>query len=212
MTGSAANDAECIDVALGRFGAVVDRGLREVLAEDGDVRILGEALDDAALPDFLAREAPRVVVLNDASLAEQSFCERLCAVGPEVGVVVVSQWRTPGYGARLLASGVAMCMSIDASASDIRRAVRLAAAGTQALAPLEDCSIQVTHLTGIASLTLRERDVLRLLSLGEGNAAIALRLTISIETARSHVKNIFRKLGVATRRELVGVAVPDNFW
>jgi DNA-binding NarL/FixJ family response regulator len=212
MTGEAANGAGRIDVALGRFGAVVDRGLREVLAEDRDVRILGEPLDDAALPEFLESAAPQVVVLSEASVAERSLCRRLCDVQRKVGLVVVAQWPTNGYGARMLASGAAVCLSIDASAPDILEAVRLAAAGGQALVPPRERSMQVAHLTGIASLTSREREVLRLLSLGEGNAAIALRLTITTETARTHVKNIFRKLGVATRRELIGVAIPESFW
>jgi DNA-binding NarL/FixJ family response regulator len=212
VTGEATNGIGRIDVALGRFGDVVDCGLRQVLAGDREVRLRPEALEDAALLEFPAQEAPQVVVLSEASMAERSFCKRLCDARPEVGFVVVAQWPTQGYGARMLAYGVAVCMSIDASAVDIQRAVRLAAAGHRALAPPSEASMQVAHLKGIASLTSRERDVLRLLSLGEANATIAQRLTISTETARTHVKNIFRKLGVATRRELVGIAMPESFW
>jgi DNA-binding NarL/FixJ family response regulator len=209
--GATPGNAECIGVALGQFGAVIGCGLRQVLTDDREVSIVGEDLDHAALERVIAERAPRVVVLSEASVAEPSVCERLCAVRPGVVFVVIAQWSTHAYGARLLASGVAACLSIDASAAEIRSAIRLVANGQQVLAHPQDRSLRVAHVMGIASLTAREREVLRLLSLGEANATIAERLTISIETARTHVKSILRKLRVKTRRELVGVAIPEHF-
>jgi DNA-binding NarL/FixJ family response regulator len=212
ITGRATDDTGRIAVALGRFGEVFGRGLRAVLADDNGVRLLGEALDDAALLEFVANRAPQVVVLSEASAAERSLCVGLRAAQPRMGFVVLAQWPTPGYGARMLASGVAVCLSVDASVPQVQRAIRLAAAGRQALAPPSDRAMHVAQLAGIASLTTREREVLRLLSMGEANAAIALRLKISTETARTHVKSILRKLGASTRRELIGIAVPEHFW
>ena len=54
-------------------------------------------------------------------------------------------------------------------------------------------------------LTQREGDVLQLLRQGLSNAAIALDLQIGIETVRTHARNIYRKLGVSSRRELVAL-------
>jgi predicted ATPase/DNA-binding CsgD family transcriptional regulator len=56
-------------------------------------------------------------------------------------------------------------------------------------------------------LTLRERDVLRLLVAGRSNHEIAAELFISYRTAMTHVSNILRKLGVATRTEAAAEAV-----
>jgi DNA-binding NarL/FixJ family response regulator len=52
-------------------------------------------------------------------------------------------------------------------------------------------------------LTPRESEVLQLLSLGLSNAAIAQRLVITESTAKAHVHNILRKLGVSTRLQAV---------
>ena len=52
-------------------------------------------------------------------------------------------------------------------------------------------------------LTAREADVLELLRLGRSNAEIAAELHVSVETVRTHVRRIYRKLGVRTRRELL---------
>ncbi len=59
-----------------------------------------------------------------------------------------------------------------------------------------------THPSG---LTAREDEVLALVAAGLGNAAIAERLMISRRTAEHHVASIMAKLGVGSRRELVGL-------
>lgn len=58
---------------------------------------------------------------------------------------------------------------------------------------------------GFLSLTPRERSVQELLRLGHKNAEIALTLGISVETVKTHLKNIYRKLGVKSRGQLLGV-------
>lgn len=57
------------------------------------------------------------------------------------------------------------------------------------------------------TLTGREREVLKHLSLGASNAEIALELGIGVETVRTHVAGVLRKLGVPSRRELLGAKV-----
>jgi DNA-binding CsgD family transcriptional regulator len=51
-------------------------------------------------------------------------------------------------------------------------------------------------------LTPREADVLDQLQLGRSNAEIAMALSVSVETVRTHARSVFRKLGVKGRREL----------
>jgi DNA-binding CsgD family transcriptional regulator len=50
--------------------------------------------------------------------------------------------------------------------------------------------------------TVSTADVLALLQAGRSNAEIALALQVGVETVRTHARNIYRKLGVRTRREL----------
>lgn len=58
----------------------------------------------------------------------------------------------------------------------------------------------------IALLSPQERRVLRLIAAGQSNTVIALDLVVSINTVKVHVKNIYRKLGVASRLEAVRAA------
>jgi DNA-binding CsgD family transcriptional regulator len=57
-------------------------------------------------------------------------------------------------------------------------------------------------VAGSEILTPREADVLELLQDGATNAQIAHELSIGIETVRTHARNIYRKLGISSRREL----------
>ena len=61
------------------------------------------------------------------------------------------------------------------------------------------------------SLTLREKEVLRLICDGRTNAEIATQLNVSRETIKSELKRIFRKLGVANRTQ-AAVLLVRNDW
>lgn len=79
---------------------------------------------------------------------------------------------------------------------------RFDSVAVRALFPLDArrASIQ-PHAVGTCPnlLTERERQVLRCISLGASNKAVALKLSISTSTVRTHVESIFRKLGCTTR-------------
>jgi DNA-binding NarL/FixJ family response regulator len=199
-----------ITVVLAQFGAVIGRGLRGLLDEDRDLSIVGEELDCAALELAVAESRPRVAVLGETTLGGRSLLRRLWAVQPDIGLVVLVHRPTRAHGARLLESGVAAYLPLDAAAHEILSAIHLAAVGLQVLLSAPNGSLQATHVRGMASLTPRERDVLRGLSQGESNVDLGRRLHISTETVRTHVKHIFRKLGVDSRRELIDIPLPQD--
>ncbi len=64
--------------------------------------------------------------------------------------------------------------------------------------------------SALASLTEREREVLRVLTSGASTRAIAKKLSISPATARHHVENILTKLGVRSRLEAVSLVLKNN--
>jgi ATP/maltotriose-dependent transcriptional regulator MalT len=75
---------------------------------------------------------------------------------------------------------------------------------------IEDLRMVRTDSAGLrpirSALTSREWEVLDLLCQDLSTDDIADRLVVSVETVRSHVKNVLRKLGVRSRREAVAVA------
>lgn len=201
------DDDKHIAVVLGRFDALLGRGLRQILSEDPRLRIIDTDLDNAAIERIVAERAPQIAVLDEESLAKPSVLPRLRASQPTIGIVVLAHRPVRAYGTRLLAAG-ASCLPKDASAADILAAVHIAAEGRRVFAPGDGCLIERSYPVKAASLTPRETDVFECLSRGESHGEVALTLQIGVETARKHAARIYRKLGVRSKRELVGIPVP----
>jgi DNA-binding NarL/FixJ family response regulator len=103
----------------------------------------------------------------------------------------------------MLAFGATACLSKETQARDILNAIHLASRGLHVL-PRTSTDFAPEPL-GPELLTPREADVLEHLQAGRSNAEIALALSVSVETVRTHRRNIYRKLGVRTRRELASL-------
>lgn len=206
------DDAEPITVALGRFGALLGRGLAQILREDKRLRIVGIDLDGVALEHTITRQSPRVAVLDEPlvalALAKPSLPERLRSANPETGVVVLAHRPPLAYGMRLLAVG-ASCISKDASAADIRAAVRIAASGRRVYASDDGHMVERSSPDSVATLTPREAEVFEYLSRAQSHAEIAHALQLGVETVRTHSAHIRCKLGVRSNRELIGLRMPE---
>ncbi len=181
-----------VSVVLGQFDALVGRGLLQVLREDESLRVVGSDLDGADLERILARRAPEVAILDEASVAGASILKRVRAIRPTIGLVVLAHRPTRPYRARVHAAG-AICLPKDACAADILATVRLVAQGT--------------HPAEVAALTMREAEVLECIQAGQTRTEIAHTLQIGVETVRTHTARIRHKLGVSHKRELIGLPI-----
>jgi DNA-binding CsgD family transcriptional regulator len=56
-------------------------------------------------------------------------------------------------------------------------------------------------------ITAREREIIRHVVFGMRNAEVAAALRISVSTVKNHLYHVFRKLGIRSRRELIGYAL-----
>ncbi len=192
---------------LGYFDALVGRGLTEILREDQDLRIIDTDVGNSTLENVVVRRAPQVVILDEASTVNSSVLERLRAVQPAIGIIVLVHRPTRTCGMRLLAAG-ASCVSKDASAAKILAAVHIAPEGRRLFAPADGRLVERSYPAKIASLTPRETEVLEYLSRGQSHAEIAHALRLGVETIRTHSARIPSKLGVRSKRELIGVTIP----
>lgn len=197
-----------VTVILGRFDALLGRGLSEVLGEDQAIRILAGDLDGAGLVRVVAELAPQVAILDEADIVVPSLLGRLRDVHSGMGVVVLASRPTVAYATRLFANGVS-CLSKTATAGDVLAAVRVSASGRRVFADVEGHLIE-RGSPEIAGLTPRELEVLEYLSRGQSHAEIAYALRRGVETIRTHSANIRRKLGVNANRELIGTPIPGG--
>jgi hypothetical protein len=95
--GESAGDPEPITVVLGRFDALLSLGLAQTLGEDRSLKIVGADLDRADLEDAVASKAPRVVVLDEATVVQPILLERLRDAQPAIGIVVLAHLPTVAY-------------------------------------------------------------------------------------------------------------------
>jgi two-component system response regulator NreC len=103
-------------------------------------------------------------------------------------------------------SGVSAELAIANGQAEVIGCVRTAAEAEVALRALQPAVLvvdpELVHRDG-EGLTLRERDVVRLVSLGHTNAEVAERLSVSVRTIEKHRDRIRRRVGLARRSELV---------
>src|SRR5262249_57874153 len=107
------------------------------------------------------------------------------------------------------AFGASACLGRDTQSRDVLNAIHLASRGLRVI-PKASPNQASGSVAGGHLLTRREAEVLPLLQQGRSNAEIALALKVGVETVRTHARNIYRKLGVSSRRELVALPASDH--
>lgn len=123
---------------------------------------------------------------------------------PGVTVLVYSRDMRPDLRARALAKGCTAWVSMSASADDLVHAVELAAAGE---CPAE----QASSLDRDTVLTAREIEILSLITHGLSNREITERLELSANTLKTHIRQIYRKIGARSRAQAVAWALQDGY-
>lgn len=190
-----------ITVAVARFEDLVSRGLRALIEEDPTLSIVAADIEGQALEGVLLDERPRVAILNFGSLRSTADVHRLHTTYAATRFLVLANRPTAAEANQLLAFGATACLSKETQGRDILNAIHLASRGLHVLPRRTETAAPLTT-TGPELLTPREADVLEHLQDGRSNAEIANALCVGIETVRTHRRNIYRKLGVRTRREL----------
>jgi DNA-binding NarL/FixJ family response regulator len=187
-----------VSVVLNSFEDIVALGLQTLIEEDPSLQLVARGVTAEQLTESLETHRPRVAILNYGSLLSPTQLRDLSLRFPDTRLVVLANRPTPGECRQMLAFGATACLAKSTEARDVLHAIHLASRGLTVLPPatLEGPAI------GQETLTPREADVLELLQGGRSNAEIAEALHVSIETVRTHVRRIYRKLGVRTRREL----------
>lgn len=128
---------------------------------------------------------------------------------PRIGHVVIYTTSMPAETTQqLLDLGVSGCLSKSLSAIDLVRSLERVHRGEVTIA-MRSSGGPSDFTSPDLKLSYRESEVLALLSQGLRNRAIAKALYVGEETVKSHLKSIYRKLGVSSRGEAIAVAFRD---
>jgi DNA-binding NarL/FixJ family response regulator len=188
---------------------VVRDGLVAVLEDETDFQIVGSV----GTVDEALRLVPRLrpdVILLDLELPGTGGIEalpRLAETSPDSRVIIFTAYDSDERVMAAIKGGAKGYVLKGAAAGEITQAVRAVHAGGSHLTPRVAAKI-MAQVAGPrpASLTGRERQVLRLVAEGLATKQIALRLGISERTVKFHVTSVLNKLGAENRAQAVAVA------
>lgn len=196
--------AQQITLVVARFEDLLARGLQVVIAGDTTLEVVADDVEPDRLDVVLRAHRPRVAILDVDALGKPARVRELSRQHSATRLVLVASQPTMITCAQLLAFGASACLGRDTQARDVLTAIHLASRGIQ-LTPWHSGEPGPRSVAGSQLLTPREAEILPMLQQGSSNAQIARALQVGVETIRTHARNIYRKLGVASRRELAAL-------
>jgi two-component system response regulator NreC len=203
-----------------RIGIVDDHplvrdGLRLILATQPDIDVVGEA-DDTESALALAAEREPQVMLVDLTLGSSdglALVRELTARHPQLRVIALTMHQHEETVRQAFLAGAAGYVVKGAASADLLAAVRAVASNQHYVHPLVASVVVLDSLRWLRQddrLSLREIEVLRLVTAGRTAAEAGEELGISVHTVRRHLANVGSRLGVRGRVALTRYAVEHH--
>jgi DNA-binding NarL/FixJ family response regulator len=211
------DDQRLIRVVIADDHELCRVGLRTVLDEPEDVRVVGEAADGREAIDQVRRHAPEVVILNVSMprLNGAEAAREILRESPGTRICALSGHRGYPHVAAMARAGAQGYVSKARSAGEVLQAVRELAAGrtfysldvAQGLPGEYVSEHGDARPAGVVDLTPREREVLQLVAEGHSSKEIARELFVTTKTVQFHRQRIMDKLGLHSVASLTKFAV-----
>ena len=203
-----------IRVLLADDHAVVRAGLREILADTGDIRVAGEAANGQ---EALARvrEQEFDVAVLDMSMPGRNGIELIKLVKaekPGIRILVLSMHSEAQYAVRAIRAGASGYLGKESAADELVAAIRRIAGGGAYVSPetAERLALDAGRASNAPPHTLlsdREYQVFQLIANGATVGEIAKQLSLSVKTVSTHKTRILQKMGLANQAELIRYAL-----
>jgi NarL family two-component system response regulator LiaR len=210
-----------IRVLLADDHAVLREGMRNLLEQEKDIEVVGEASDGEEAVE-LVHELKPCVVLMDIVMPKLNGIEatkQIKQVSPGTCIIILTAYSDIRYILGLLEAGASGYLLKSARGSEIIGAIRAVCSGESVLDPV--VTRKLLERVGVAKetdnaeergiLSQREVEILRLASRGMSNKDIANVLFLSVRTVKAHLTNIFNKMGVGCRTDAIVKGLKEGY-
>ncbi len=181
-------------------------GLATMLETDAAIKVVAEAADGSEAVRKTIQLHPDVVVM-DLMMPEMDGSEataKIKAAVPDTKILLLTTFGTSDGIAHALDAGAEGALLKSAASIDILKAVKRIAEGEHVVS--DEVRELIAKAPPVPELTERQRQILKSITEGLTNYAIAMRLGISEDGVKRHANAIFLKLGVESRAEAVSMA------
>ncbi len=202
-----------IRILLADDHVILRQGTRQLLENEPDMEIVGEASDGREAVQLVTELKPDVVII-DVAMPKMNGIEatkKIKEILPATTILVLTGYDYDEYIFNLLEIGAAGYLLKDVSGDELVGAIRAVYMGEPVLHPtvmrklMDRCKTSGQQQTGASAegLSEREMEVLKMAMSGKSNKDIAEALAISVRTVQAHMRGIFNKLGVGSRSEAI---------
>jgi DNA-binding NarL/FixJ family response regulator len=201
-----------IKIVIADDHTMLREGLSQALDSLPDIQVLATAADGKDLLDVLDDTTPDVILV-DIEMPRLSGIGALRRLEGAPPAIVVTMHAEDEQRRKAAAAGAAGFLSKSAPLPDLAAAIRAVAAGQELLDVETTPEILDQHRDpildeGAAALTMRERELLKLLASGVSSTEdLADRLYISQKTVKNHLASIYEKLAITDRAQAVVEAI-----
>ncbi len=185
-------------------------GLRQLLEMERDIEVVGEASDGMEAVAKARNLAPDVILMdiNMPVVGGVAAIGQIVEERPETGVIVLTMHRQDQYVFDAMKAGARGYLLKDAKPADLIFAIRMVARGASLVDPKVTTTVlkefrrlanQVEPDQGVAGLTPKEVEILKLLALGLSNKEIGRELCLAEKTVKNYLSTVFQKLQINDR-------------
>jgi DNA-binding NarL/FixJ family response regulator len=182
--------------------------LGSVIRDLPEYDLVGIAVTGPQAVSMTQDKQPEVILLDYhlPGYSAEQLIPRLRNASPSSRVIILTSDTSEASLVKGIQAGVSGFLTKDRALDDVVQALRAVASGQNILTDEQISKVPQGEGTGGEQLTQREIEILRLLARGRDTQAIADELTISSNTVRTHLQNIFGKLGAHSKLEAVSMA------
>jgi len=205
-----------IRVIVAEDHATVREGLKLIINAQPDMEVVADAEDGRTAIELAQKLQPDVALMDISmpGLNGLKATAKLKDCCPEVHVLAVTRHKDDGYLQQVLKAGASGYVLKQSPPAELLHAIRAVANGGKYLDPTLAGKVMGRYSgrrsvinEGGTDVSDREVEVLRLVAWGHSHKELASRLELSVKTIEVHKANAMKKLGMASRIDIVRYAV-----